>query len=572
MRPFTLRMTTVSRTRGQSSVAAAAYQRGAKLWDERATKWHNPRRDDEDVVSARLYLPPDAPHWASDPAQLWNRNEIHNRRRDALVARAILLAIPHELCLEEAIDLVREFAQHLAQTYRIAVDACIHSAPEGGDHRNLHAHILMTTSSLTSSGFGKKVPELDPIAMRYLGNTRSEGPSAVRPLNAARQLRPYWQELINRRLIALGVTDFVDHRSYREQRHEALAQGDWRRAYALNRTPGKHLGPARVACLRKGLVQQGRASTRPTRHEARRRTQASNTTLSSTRESGATQLTDFGAVRPGRVTADDPGGLRPPLGGRVEVSSARVRTETRAARTPLSSDRRADEPTAAGSAARREDTIRRPRLGHDGDPLNADDPRFSAGPAFATPRAAVGSIRGHRTRPVRVPVTPLTTPSLTSPTIEPPPGPVTHFISDVPPQILCAVIEPLENGNPVIGTLKAASPGDGPTSRITDPVSGHRYTCLVASQELEIRDYGHALVILSDQPAHLTTAPLDLILRQKGWKAVGLKGSRSLCDATRNLLSRTHSFLAAPLGVESLPHLAEVGDREPSIARVVSLK
>ena len=166
----------------------------------------------------------------------------------------------------------------------------------------------------------------------------------------------------------------------------------------------------------------------------------------------------------------------------------------------------------------------------------------------------------------------MTTPSLASPTIEPTPGLVTHFISDVPPRILCAVIEPLDIGNPAIGTLQAASPGDGPTSPITHPVSGHRYTCLVASQELEIRDYGHALVILSDQPAHLSTAPLGVIIRQKGWKAVGLKGSRSLCDATRNLLSRAHPFLAAPLGVESLPHLAEVADREPSIASDVSLK
>lgn len=79
---------THNRSKGHSSVAGAAYRLGLRLYDEKAKVWHDYRKRElgEEIVRALTIAPNDAPPWATDPAQLWNRVEASEKRKDAQVA------------------------------------------------------------------------------------------------------------------------------------------------------------------------------------------------------------------------------------------------------------------------------------------------------------------------------------------------------------------------------------------------------------------------------------------------------------------------------------------------------
>ena len=64
------------------------------------------------VLYAEILTPPNTPAWMEDRAQLWNAVEKAEKRKDAQLARDLLLSLPHELTPEQRRDLVREFDQH----------------------------------------------------------------------------------------------------------------------------------------------------------------------------------------------------------------------------------------------------------------------------------------------------------------------------------------------------------------------------------------------------------------------------------------------------------------------------
>ena len=89
--------------RGNSSVAAAAYQGGLKLQDERNERIHDYRRKGG-VVSTAILLPEGAPKWMADHERLWNAVEFKedesNRHQSAQLARHLEFALPVELSPE----------------------------------------------------------------------------------------------------------------------------------------------------------------------------------------------------------------------------------------------------------------------------------------------------------------------------------------------------------------------------------------------------------------------------------------------------------------------------------------
>lgn len=66
-----------------------------------------------------------------------------------------------------------------------------------------------------------------------------------------RQIRKDIATVINAHLKNAGAPARVDHRSLRAQAHEAARNGEFERARELTRRPGKHLGKAKVAVMRK---------------------------------------------------------------------------------------------------------------------------------------------------------------------------------------------------------------------------------------------------------------------------------------------------------------------------------
>ena len=61
---------TISRSKGQSAIAAAAYRAGMLLTDPATGRHHN-YRFRNGVVETRCIAPHDAPEWAFKPAALW---------------------------------------------------------------------------------------------------------------------------------------------------------------------------------------------------------------------------------------------------------------------------------------------------------------------------------------------------------------------------------------------------------------------------------------------------------------------------------------------------------------------
>src|SRR5580698_5408774 len=146
-------------TGGSISTSAAAYRAGERIRDERTNHVydHSHRRDieyKEILLPSHLEGAGSQLDWARDRSLLWNAVERSEPRANARVAREYVLALPHELNVEQRTALARTFAQDIADRYHNAVDLAIHQPRT--DPRNFHAHLLSTTRELTPTGFGPK--------------------------------------------------------------------------------------------------------------------------------------------------------------------------------------------------------------------------------------------------------------------------------------------------------------------------------------------------------------------------------------------------------------------------------
>ena len=105
----------VSRGKGKSAVAAAAYRSGEKLTNEWDGMTHDYTRKGG-VVHNEIMLPPHAPPSFSDRSTLWNSVELYEKAGNAQLAREIDAALPIELSREEQIRLVREYCYNTSDT------------------------------------------------------------------------------------------------------------------------------------------------------------------------------------------------------------------------------------------------------------------------------------------------------------------------------------------------------------------------------------------------------------------------------------------------------------------------
>lgn len=241
---YHLSVKTVSRSDGRSATAAAAYRAGAQIVDERTGEVHDYLRK-KGIVSATLFVPEDAPGWASDRAELWNKAEESEKRKNSTVAREFEVALPEELTAAQRQELAHALAVELVKHHGCAVDVAVHEPGKEGDTRNHHAHILCTTRRLGPSGFGDKTRELDDRATGAAEVTR---------------WRERWAELTNDALARAGHAARVDHRTLK-------AQG-------IDREPTIHLGPAATAVERRGQTSQKTLNQAERRAERRAKAKA----------------------------------------------------------------------------------------------------------------------------------------------------------------------------------------------------------------------------------------------------------------------------------------------------------
>src|SRR5450631_4120567 len=129
----------ISRARGQSIAAAAAYRSGSALRDERYGITHNYTHN-PGVAHSEIMAPAAAPAWVYDRQTLWNRVEAGERWKDSQLARALEIGLPVELSHMESVALVRDYlAQEFVSKGMIA-DFCIRR----NDPNNPYVHVLLT--------------------------------------------------------------------------------------------------------------------------------------------------------------------------------------------------------------------------------------------------------------------------------------------------------------------------------------------------------------------------------------------------------------------------------------------
>ncbi|MGS7843715.1 MobA/MobL family protein [Stenotrophomonas forensis] len=255
---YSVQVKSLSRGKGDSATAAAAYRAGLDLDDPSGTRHAYSRKTG--VLSVDMLAPKGAPTWALDPHQVWAKVEEHETRKNARVAREVLMALPHELDPEQRRELARDVGQLLVDRYGVVAQVALHAPDKGGDGRNYHAHILLTPRVVGAEGFGDS-------AARVLDEYKA-GAQELKDLRAA------VGERINAALADADVSARVDHRSLIDQKAEAVAKNDFAQVVALDRPATRHEGKAVTQARRRGeRLPRARRNDR-VRHAAEQRADA----------------------------------------------------------------------------------------------------------------------------------------------------------------------------------------------------------------------------------------------------------------------------------------------------------
>jgi len=161
----------ISRSDGGSAVRSAAYNGREAIKAQRTGEVfyfkHREAPEHHEVL-----LPDGAPSGLASSDALWNAAEAMEKRKDAQLARELVLALPanQELDHDDRVELARSFALEHFVSKGLAVQLDVH-APHGaeseGERANYHAHLLITTRRLDENGFAaKKARDLDPVIKR----------------------------------------------------------------------------------------------------------------------------------------------------------------------------------------------------------------------------------------------------------------------------------------------------------------------------------------------------------------------------------------------------------------------
>lgn len=229
---YRLSANVISRAKGRSSIAAAAYRSGSQLEDQRTGTVHDYTRK-SDIQHSEIIVPDGAPAWSQDRLSLWNAVEAGERRRDAQLAREVQLALPREMSAERQLELVRGFVRDEFVARGMVADLSLHdhAARDGGGQP--HAHVMLTMRPIDGQGFGPKAREWNNSELLV-------------------HWRERWAERSNEQLAEMGSEARIDHRTLVAQREEAMAhaaaepQGERQdamevRATELHREPSPYL-------------------------------------------------------------------------------------------------------------------------------------------------------------------------------------------------------------------------------------------------------------------------------------------------------------------------------------------
>lgn len=219
----------ISRGRGKTAIAAAAYRAGTILTDNETGITHNYTKKSE-VIYTEIILPEHAPAEYATREILWNEVQKIETQDRARLAREWEVALPNELDLDQSKTLVQDFAKSLAAE-GMCIDVAIHW--KDGNH---HAHILGTTRPIDKDGKwapkerkgykldaeGNKIPVIDTKTGKQKIGARGRKMWQRETVQAnnwnkrekIEEWRKRWADCCNK---YLAREKQLDHRSYERQ-------------------------------------------------------------------------------------------------------------------------------------------------------------------------------------------------------------------------------------------------------------------------------------------------------------------------------------------------------------------
>ena len=219
----------ISRGRGKTAIAAAAYRAGTILTDNETGITHNYAKKSE-VIYTEIILPEHAPAEYATREILWTEVQKIETQDRARLAREWEVALPNELDLDQSKTLVQDFAKSLAAE-GMCIDVAIHW--KDGNH---HAHILGTTRPIDKDGKwapkerkgykldaeGNKIPVIDTKTGKQKIGARGRKMWQRETVQAnnwnkrekIEEWRKRWADCCNK---YLAREKQLDHRSYERQ-------------------------------------------------------------------------------------------------------------------------------------------------------------------------------------------------------------------------------------------------------------------------------------------------------------------------------------------------------------------
>lgn len=175
------------------------------------------------------------PNWAADDAGIyWDAADCHERANGRLF-KEVEFALPRELTLEQQVEAIRAFADHLGGDENLPFTYAVHA----GRGTNPHCHLMLNERindgiERTAETWFKRYNAKKP----HRGGAQKT--ASLKPKNWLEQTRAVWSELANDALARHGHDQRIDHRTLAEQ--------------GADRLPQVHIGPNVAAMTQRGIL------------------------------------------------------------------------------------------------------------------------------------------------------------------------------------------------------------------------------------------------------------------------------------------------------------------------------
>ena len=209
----------ISRGKGQSAIASAAYRSGEKLYSERYGEFNFYKRE----VKPETFIlkPSHAPKWSLNRERLWNEVESIEKSSRSQLAREMNIALPIELNNKEQTKLTKEYVQINFVDEGMVADVAIHR----DDINNPHFHVMLTTRPFTENGeWGSKskriiLKDKNGNPLYYENGDKKSRKAYTTSWDSKEKLaewRKNWADLTNQYLEKNGFSQRITEKSYAE--------------------------------------------------------------------------------------------------------------------------------------------------------------------------------------------------------------------------------------------------------------------------------------------------------------------------------------------------------------------